>query len=113
VRKCLRLFALVASRAFLLGTYEDDRPTFESQAAYFEKHGLLLGGGLRCVSLRSKAGASSYNSSIFEEALQSRGILADDTHEHVIRIAPPLVITADQVDWALEEIGAALTQDFS
>jgi ornithine--oxo-acid transaminase len=47
------------------------------------------------------------------EALQSRGILAKDTHEHMIRIAPPLVITADQVEWALEEIGAALTQDFS
>src|SRR3982075_769546 len=47
------------------------------------------------------------------EALQSRGILAKDTHEHTIRIAPPLVITADQVDWALEEIGATLRQDFS
>jgi ornithine--oxo-acid transaminase len=31
----------------------------------------------------------------------------------MIRIGPPLVITSDQVDWALEEIGAALTQDFS
>src|SRR6266704_2948790 len=47
------------------------------------------------------------------EALQSRGILAKDTHGHTIRIAPPLVITGDQVDWALEEIGATLRQDFS
>src|SRR6266481_1396985 len=47
------------------------------------------------------------------EALQSRGILAKDTHGHTIRIAPPLVITSDQVDWALEEIGATLRQDFS
>jgi ornithine--oxo-acid transaminase len=39
--------------------------------------------------------------------------LPKDTHEHTIRIAPPLVITADQVDWALEEIGATLRQDFS
>lgn len=46
-------------------------------------------------------------------ALQARGILAKDTHEHTIRIAPPLVITADQVDWALERIAAALTQDVS
>ncbi|MDH2380452.1 ornithine--oxo-acid transaminase [Bradyrhizobium sp. CER78] len=46
-------------------------------------------------------------------ALQARGILAKDTHEHAIRIAPPLVITADQVDWALERIAAALTQDVS
>jgi ornithine--oxo-acid transaminase len=47
------------------------------------------------------------------EALQGKGILAKDTHERTIRIAPPLVITADQVDWALEEIGATLRQDFS
>jgi ornithine--oxo-acid transaminase len=43
----------------------------------------------------------------------TRGILAKDTHQQTIRIAPPLVITSDQVDWALEEIGAALRQDFS
>src|SRR6476646_6138322 len=47
------------------------------------------------------------------EALQGKGILAKDTHEHTIRIAPPLVITNDQVDWALERIGATLRQDFS
>jgi ornithine--oxo-acid transaminase len=40
-------------------------------------------------------------------------VLAKDTHEHTIRIAPPLVITEDQVDWALERIDAALKQDFS
>ncbi|MCA1382021.1 ornithine--oxo-acid transaminase [Bradyrhizobium sp. BRP23] len=47
------------------------------------------------------------------EALQAKGILAKDTHEHTIRIAPPLVITSDQVDWALERFAAILTQDFS
>ncbi|MCP1834734.1 ornithine--oxo-acid transaminase [Bradyrhizobium sp. USDA 4518] len=46
-------------------------------------------------------------------ALQARGILAKDTHEHTIRIAPPLVITADQVDWATQRIAATLTQDVS
>ena len=47
------------------------------------------------------------------EALRERGLLAKDTHEHTIRIAPPLVITRDQIDWALEQIGTALKQDFS
>jgi len=47
------------------------------------------------------------------EALQGKGILAKDTHEHTIRIAPPLVITSDQVDWALEQFATVLTQDFS
>lgn len=46
----------------------------------------------------------------FVEALKARGVLAKDTHEHSIRIAPPLVITADQVDWALEQFEAVLTE---
>ncbi|RXH35094.1 MULTISPECIES: ornithine--oxo-acid transaminase [Bradyrhizobium] len=47
------------------------------------------------------------------EALQGKGILAKDTHGQTIRIAPPLVITSDQVDWALERLATTLTQDFS
>ena len=43
------------------------------------------------------------------EALRGKGVLAKDTHEHSIRIAPPLVITADQVDWALEQFDSVLT----
>ncbi len=38
------------------------------------------------------------------EALQEEGVLAKETHTHTIRIAPPLVITADEVDWALERL---------
>jgi ornithine--oxo-acid transaminase len=44
------------------------------------------------------------------EALQRRGILAKDTHGQTIRIAPPLVITREQVDWAVGEIEAALRE---
>ncbi|MEA2922523.1 MAG: ornithine--oxo-acid transaminase [Bradyrhizobium sp.] len=47
------------------------------------------------------------------EALQGKGILAKDTHGHTIRIAPPLVITSGEVDWALEQIAVPLTQDLS
>jgi ornithine--oxo-acid transaminase len=47
------------------------------------------------------------------EALQERGILAKNTHGHTIRIAPPLVISSDQVDWALEQIEAVLRQNLS
>jgi leucyl aminopeptidase (aminopeptidase T) len=35
------------------------------------------------------------------ERLMAKGMLCKDTHEHTIRIAPPLVITRDEVDWAL------------
>lgn len=43
------------------------------------------------------------------EKLKERGILAKDTHGHTIRIAPPLVITRQEVDWALERITDVLT----
>ncbi|CAN7337031.1 ornithine--oxo-acid transaminase [Pararhizobium sp. LjRoot255] len=42
------------------------------------------------------------------EALKERGILAKDTHGDTIRIAPPLVITQDQVDWAIEQFAGVL-----
>ncbi len=42
------------------------------------------------------------------EALKQLGILAKDTHGDTIRIAPPLVITAEQVDWAVEQFARVL-----
>lgn len=42
------------------------------------------------------------------EALKARGILAKDTHKHTIRVSPPLVITREQVDWALTQFAAVL-----
>ncbi len=38
------------------------------------------------------------------EALKKLGILCKETHEHVIRIAPPLVITREEIVWAFERI---------
>jgi len=42
------------------------------------------------------------------EALQVRGLLAKETHDHTIRIAPPLILDADQADWIAEQFGEAL-----
>jgi len=42
------------------------------------------------------------------EALQGRGLLAKETHDHTIRIAPPLILTDDQADWIVEQFRAAL-----
>ncbi|MCB9008077.1 MAG: ornithine--oxo-acid transaminase [Ardenticatenaceae bacterium] len=44
----------------------------------------------------------------FCEALQDRGILCKETHENVIRFAPPLVIKKEDIDWALEHIEPVL-----
>jgi ornithine--oxo-acid transaminase len=40
----------------------------------------------------------------FCEALQGRGILAKETHEQVIRFAPPLVVEEETLQWAFEQI---------
>lgn len=57
--------------------------------------GLLIGVELdtRRVSARKAA-----------ERLAARGILTCDTHGTVLRFAPPLVVTREELDWALERI---------
>lgn len=47
----------------------------------------------------------------FCEALMEKGILCKETHENVIRFAPPLVITKDEIDWAMERIKDVLLMD--
>jgi len=61
--------------------------------------GLMIGVEL----LREAGGARPYC-----EKLMSLGILCKETHDHVIRFAPPLVITQDEIDWALERIEKVL-----
>jgi ornithine--oxo-acid transaminase len=38
------------------------------------------------------------------EALKAQGVLCKETHDHVIRIAPPLTINRDEIDWAFSRI---------
>jgi ornithine--oxo-acid transaminase len=44
----------------------------------------------------------------FCEALQREGLLCKETHVNTIRLAPPLVITRDEIDWAMERIAKVL-----
>lgn len=62
--------------------------------------GLML-----AVELHPEAGGAHR----FCDMLKERGVLAKDTHRDTIRIAPPLIITRDQADWALEQFAAVLT----
>ena len=43
------------------------------------------------------------------EALMAQGLLCKETHENIIRFAPPLVITKQEIDWAMERIEKVLT----
>jgi len=42
------------------------------------------------------------------EKLKENGLLCKDTHDDIVRLAPPLLITKDQVDWALEIISQCI-----
>ena len=44
----------------------------------------------------------------FCEALKQLGVLCKETHDVVIRIAPPLVITREEIDWAFDRIAKVL-----
>ncbi len=61
--------------------------------------GLLIG-----VELHPKAGGARW----FCEALVKVGILTKETHENVIRFAPPLIIDKPTVDWAIPRIREVL-----
>ena len=61
--------------------------------------GLLIG-----VELFPSAGGARR----FCEALKDKGLLCKETHTHVIRLAPPLIIKQNELDWALERIKEVL-----
>ena len=63
--------------------------------------GMLIG-----VELLPEAGGARQYCEKFKEV----GLLCRETHNHIIRFAPPLIITREQVDWALERIAAVFKQ---
>ena len=44
----------------------------------------------------------------FCERLRDRGVLAKETHDTVMRIAPPLMIAAEDLDWGLDQLEQVL-----
>ncbi len=44
------------------------------------------------------------------ESLMKRGLLSKETHETVVRLAPPLIIGKAEIDWAVREIRAVLAE---
>ena len=91
----------LAERAELLGTYFMEQLA-EIPSPHIKEvrgKGLLIG-----VELRLDARGARR----FCEALQERQILAKETHQHVIRFAPPLVIDKETIDWALPHIREVL-----
>ena len=42
--------------------------------------------------------------------LAERGVLVKDTHGSTLRFAPPLVITATEIDWAVDRFADTLAE---
>jgi ornithine--oxo-acid transaminase len=48
--------------------------------------------------------AASGTARLFSERLLERGVLSKDTHEQVIRLAPPLIVEKAELDWLVEQL---------
>jgi ornithine--oxo-acid transaminase len=64
----------------------------------------------RCLGLWAgvELHASAGGARAYCYRLKDRGLLCKDTHTHTIRLAPPLVITREELDWAVDQIEAVL-----
>lgn len=91
----------MADRAAELGTYFMD----QLKAMNSDKIKLVRGKGLLIgVVLHDSAGkARQYTS-----RLKEKGLLCKETHDWIIRFAPPLVIKREEIDWAMEKIREVL-----
>ncbi len=94
----------LAERSHELGTYFVEQLS-EIPSPHVKEvrgRGLLIG-----VELKPEAKGARR----FCEALKQKGILAKETHDNVIRFAPPLVIDKETIDWALPSIREVLNME--
>ena len=72
-------------------------------------HGILA---VRCAGLWAGIDVDPELASGREvcERLLQRGVLAKDTHGSTIRLAPPIVVAAEDLDWAVEQLAAVLAE---
>ncbi len=90
--------------SFKLGNYFRDqlREIKSKHVKEIRGKGLFIG-----VELKPEAKGARR----FCEALMDKGILCKETHENVIRFAPPLVIKKDEIDWAIKHVAEVLSMD--
>jgi ornithine--oxo-acid transaminase len=97
----------------LLETGEFQRRARELGAVLHERLGALVGHGLTAVRGRGLWAGIDIDPALMtgREActrLAARGVLAKDTHGSTLRLAPPLVVTADEITFAVEKLAEVL-----
>jgi ornithine--oxo-acid transaminase len=83
-------------RSAKLGAHMHDRLSALPTSVVREVRGRGLWAGVEFVSLPGREAC---------ERLAERGVLAKDTHGTTIRLAPPLTISEEDLDWALDQVG--------
>ncbi len=86
-----------AQRSAELGEYLKDKLNAIQSPLITEVRGMGLLIGLEINPAYATARAVC-------EALMKRGMLCKETHETVVRFAPPLIISKDEIDWAVEQV---------
>ncbi len=84
-------------RSAKLGTHMHDRLSALPASAVREVRGRGLWAGVEFATLGGRD---------VSERLMAAGVLAKDTHGRTIRLAPPLMISQDDLDWALDQLEA-------
>jgi len=89
------------NNAKTMGDYlaEQLRSMNSNKIATIRARGLWIGIDLKPAAGKARA---------YCEKLMHEGMLCKDTHEQTIRLAPPLCITRDEVDWAMERLRKVL-----
>jgi ornithine--oxo-acid transaminase len=82
-------------RSAKLGSHLHDRLSALPASAVREVRGRGLWAGVEFASLGGRQAS---------ELLAERGVLAKDTHGTTIRLAPPLMISEEDLDWALDQL---------
>lgn len=93
----------LAERSARLGAYMIDRLLAMNSSLVKEVRGRGLFVGMEIDPAKASARAVC-------KQLMQQGVLSKETHETVVRFAPPLVITREELDWALDRIRSVLSE---
>ncbi len=97
----------------LLSTGEYQRRARQLGAVLHERLGALVGHGVVAVRGRGLWAGVDVDPTLASgravcEGLLARGVLAKDTHGSTIRLSPPMVVTPDEIGWAVDQLAEVL-----
>ncbi|MEU3162962.1 ornithine--oxo-acid transaminase [Streptosporangium sp. NPDC006930] len=99
----------------MLGTGEYQARARELGEVMHERLRGLIGHGVVTVRGRGLWAGVDIDPSLasgreVSKALMAHGVLAKDTHGSTIRLAPPIVVSEEDLLWAVDQLGAALAE---